>query len=109
MKTVQASFLILMVVIILASPTIVSAQDSKSTEDAAKDSVGLVIRIIVRWIFPCLAFIAALYGIGRGLKKGEWDFAVICIVASVVLALLPAVLGKLFSASGSGDISTFWK
>jgi hypothetical protein len=59
-----------------------------------------VLRIIVRWVFPVCAAYCFLHGvIGKGVKRGEWDMAGICVVAAVALALFPKVLTALFGVT----------
>jgi hypothetical protein len=65
-------------------------------EEAADKTLAPLINIVTRWLFPAVAFAAALYGVARGIKRGEWDFAVICLLASITLAMLPTILGGLF-------------
>lgn len=59
-----------------------------------------VLRIIVRWVFPVCAAYCFLHGvIGKGVKRGEWDMAGICVVAAVALALFPKLLTALFGVT----------
>ena len=59
-----------------------------------------ILRIIVRWIFPVCAAYCFLHGvIGKGVKRGEWDRAGICVVAAVALALFPKLLDALFGVT----------
>lgn len=71
-----------------------------SAQDIERESGGVflaVLRVIVRWVFPLCAAYCFLHGvIGKGVKRGEWDMAVICIIASVGLALFPKLLAALF-------------
>ena len=99
MRNIQKMALITVALMAVAMPASAQSQTGASLDDvnqAAEGTIKPIINILTKWIFPAMAFIAALYGIGRGVKKGEWDFAAMCIVASLVLALLPQVLTKLF-------------
>ena len=59
-----------------------------------------ILRIIIRWVFPICAAYCFLHGIiGKGVKRGEWDMAVICTIAAVSLALFPKLLSALFGIS----------
>lgn len=59
-----------------------------------------ILRIIVRWIFPVCAAYCFLHGvIGKGVKRGEWDMAGLCVVAAVALALFPKLLTALFGVT----------
>ena len=59
-----------------------------------------ILRIIIRWVFPICAAYCFLHGvIGKGVKRGEWDMAVICTIAAVSLALFPKLLSSLFGVS----------
>lgn len=71
-------------------------QSKGDLEKAAQSTLEPLINILTRWIFPAVALAAALYGVARGIKRGEWDFAVICLLASIALAILPGVLQQLF-------------
>jgi hypothetical protein len=65
-------------------------------ETQAKNTIQPLIRITVQWIFPAVALVSALYGVARGIKRGEWDFTVICMVAAIALAMIPTVVARLF-------------
>lgn len=59
-----------------------------------------ILKVIVRWIFPICAAYCFLHGvIGKGVKRGEWDMAVICTIAAVGLALFPKLLTSLFGVA----------
>jgi hypothetical protein len=56
-----------------------------------------LLHVVVRWVFPVCAAYCFLHGvIGKGVKRGEWDMAVVCVIASVGLALFPKLLTSLF-------------
>lgn len=56
-----------------------------------------ILQVVVRWVFPICAAYCFLHGvIGKGVKRGEWDMAAICVIASVGLALFPKLLTSLF-------------
>ncbi len=56
-----------------------------------------ILHVVVRWVFPICAAYCFLHGvIGKGVKRGEWDMAAICVIASVGLALFPKLLTSLF-------------
>lgn len=90
---------------ILPAGTLFAAQEpsvggqSKKMTKAAENAMKPLIEIVKRWVFPAVAFASALYGVARGIKWGEWDFAVICMIAAVALGLLPTVLDNLFDYS----------
>ncbi len=69
-------------------------------EDVASASGSVfssMLKVIVKWIFPVCAAYCFLHGvIGKGVKRGEWDMAAICVLAAVALALFPKLLTKLF-------------
>lgn len=65
-------------------------------EAQAKNTIQPLIKITIHWIFPAVALMSALYGIVRGIRRGEWDFAVICLLAAMALAMVPTVVSKLF-------------
>jgi len=59
-----------------------------------------ILHVVVKWVFPVCAAYCFLHGvIGKGVKRGEWDMAVICVIASVALALFPKMLTALFKVS----------
>ena len=59
-----------------------------------------ILRVVVRWIFPICAAYCFLHGvIGKGVKRGEWDMAGICVMAAVALALFPKLLTSLFGVT----------
>ena len=59
-----------------------------------------ILKMIVRWVFPICAAYCFLHGvIGKGVKRGEWDMAVVCTIAAVGLALFPKLLTSLFGVA----------
>jgi magnesium-transporting ATPase (P-type) len=59
-----------------------------------------ILNIVVKWIFPICAAYCFLHGvIGKGVKRGEWDMAVVCVIAAVALALFPKLLTSLFKVT----------
>jgi len=59
-----------------------------------------ILRVIVRWVFPVCAAYCFLHGvIGKGVKRGEWDMAAVCVIAAVALALFPKLLTSLFGVT----------
>jgi hypothetical protein len=95
---------LLMAALMFGAPQSESKRSGSSVqsgaEKAAKDTVQPLINILVKWVFPVVALASALYGIARGIKRGEWDFAVICVAASIALAIIPTVLQSLFKLPG---------
>ncbi len=86
----------LVIALLLAGPAM-AAQGQVDIDKAAQEGGNIYsffIKVTVKWVFPILALLCALYGLGRAIKRGEWDFFVICIVAALVLALFPTMLGK---------------
>lgn len=73
---------------------------STELETQARDTMQPLIRITIQWIFPAVALMSALYGVARGIKRGEWDFTLICMVAAIALAMIPTVVSKLFGLPG---------
>jgi uncharacterized membrane protein len=69
--------------------------DINKANQEAGDIFGFILKVTVRWVFPLMALFCAVYGLARGMKRGEWDFFVICVVAAVVVALTPTVLEKI--------------
>ncbi|MBI4243827.1 MAG: hypothetical protein HY606_07025 [Planctomycetes bacterium] len=87
-------FLVFLIVLSLSGQ--VFGQAESNTDKSAQMLFGSVVNIIVKWVFPILSLFCGLYGVGRGIKKGEWDFAVMCIGAAIVLAVLPSAVQALF-------------
>lgn len=94
-------------ILMVAAAGTAEAQASRglgATPDAVeRESGGIftaILHVIVRWIFPVCAAYCFLYGvIGKGVKRGEWDMAVICTMAAVALALFPKLLTALFGVA----------
>ena len=85
-------------VLFLSEPSLALAQDAvQSVEAESRGVFTSILRIVIRWIFPVGAAYCFLFGIiGKGVKRGEWDMAAICAIASIALALFPKLLGSLF-------------
>lgn len=72
-------------------------QASANIEQESGSVFTSILRVIIKWIFPVCAAYCFLHGvIGKGVKRGEWDMAAICVIASVALALFPKMLTALF-------------
>lgn len=80
---------------------IAEAQSSGANIEQESGSVfSSILHVVVRWVFPVCAAYCFLHGvIGKGVKRGEWDMAAVCVIASVALALFPKMLTALFKVS----------
>lgn len=59
-----------------------------------------ILHVVIKWVFPVCAAYCFLHGvIGKGVKRGEWDMAAVCVIASVALALFPKMLTALFKVT----------
>lgn len=76
-----------------------------NVDQSAQELFSTVVRIVVKWIFPILSLFCGLYGVARGIKKGEWDFAVMCIGAAIILAVLPTAIEGLFGVEFSSTVN----
>ncbi len=91
-----------LIVLLCAGPALAQGQvDINKANEGTGDIFGFMLKVIVKWVFPLIALVCAIYGLGRGMKRGEWDFFTMCIVASVVIALFPAVLEKILGMNFS--------
>jgi hypothetical protein len=77
------------------------AQQANTTIEQESGSVFLsILHVVVHWVFPVCAAYCFLHGvIGKGVKRGEWDMAAMCVIASVALALFPKMLTALFKVN----------
>jgi hypothetical protein len=83
--------------LLLAAP---AEAQSASMEQESGTVFTSVLKVIVRWIFPVCAAYCFLHGvIGKGVKRGEWDMAAVCVIAAVALALFPKLLTSLFGVT----------
>ncbi len=75
-------------------------QTSASIEQESGSVFTSILHVIIHWIFPVCAAYCFLHGvIGKGVKRGEWDMAAVCVIASVALALFPKMLTALFKVN----------
>jgi hypothetical protein len=97
MKVVALGFAILF---LLAGVAQAQGVTTGSVEQESGSIFTSILRVIVRWVFPVCAAYCFLHGvIGKGVKRGEWDMAVICVIAAVGLALFPKLLSSLFGVA----------
>lgn len=81
-----------------AEATSVQQGQEEKVKAESKGIFTEILRILIKWIFPIGAAYCFLYGIiGKGVKRGEWDMAAICTIASIGLALFPKLLTSLFN------------
>lgn len=89
----------LMGLILLSSPA-EARQSGTSIEQESGSVFTSILHVVVRWVFPVCAAYCFLHGvIGKGVKRGEWDMAAMCVIASVALALFPKMLTALFKVN----------
>lgn len=86
-------------VLLLSTPA--EARQSGTTIEQESGTVFTsILHVVVRWVFPVCAAYCFLHGvIGKGVKRGEWDMAAMCVIASVALALFPKMLSALFKVN----------
>lgn len=83
----------------LAAPAY-AQQSGTNIEQESGTVFTSILHIVVRWVFPVCAAYCFLHGvIGKGVKRGEWDMAAMCVIASVALALFPKMLTALFKVN----------
>jgi type IV secretory pathway VirB2 component (pilin) len=70
--------------------------DTSKTEAESGAVVKVILKILVKWVAPVLAVAAILFGLAKGFKRGEWDYAGLCILAAIALALLPKIIISIF-------------
>ena len=86
--------------LLLAAGMAEAQQTSVNIEQESGSVFTSILHVVIKWIFPVCAAYCFLHGvIGKGVKRGEWDMAVICVIASVALALFPKLLSSLFKVS----------
>jgi hypothetical protein len=80
---------------------VAEAQQAGTNIEQESGSVfSSILHVVVKWVFPVCAAYCFLHGvIGKGVKRGEWDMAAICVIASVALALFPKMLTALFKVA----------
>ncbi len=75
-------------------------QATTSIEQESGSVFTSILHVVIKWIFPVCAAYCFLHGvIGKGVKRGEWDMAAVCVIASVALALFPKMLTALFKVN----------
>ena len=76
------------------------AQGGANIEQESGTVFTSILHVVVRWVFPVCAAYCFLHGvIGKGVKRGEWDMAAVCVIAAVALALFPKMLTALFKVN----------
>jgi len=80
---------------------VAEAQQAGANIEQESGSVfSSILQVVIKWVFPVCAAYCFLHGvIGKGVKRGEWDMAAICVIASVALALFPKMLTALFKVT----------
>jgi len=94
-RTPAAALALLILLVLAATPA--WAQDSAQMQKANEQAggvFGFILKTLVMWIFPAMGLLCALYGLGRGMRRGEWDFFAMCLIAAILIALTPTVLEK---------------
>jgi hypothetical protein len=86
--------------VVLLSGTAEAQQSNTAIEQESGSVFASILHVVVNWVFPVCAAYCFLHGvIGKGVKRGEWDMAAMCVIASVALALFPKMLSALFKVN----------
>jgi len=86
--------------LLILSGTAEARQTTANIEQESGSVFSSILHVVVQWVFPVCAAYCFLHGvIGKGVKRGEWDMAAICVIASVALALFPKMLTALFKVT----------
>ena len=86
--------------VLLLSGTAEAQQSNTTIEQESGSVFTSILHVVIHWIFPVCAAYCFLHGvIGKGVKRGEWDMAAMCVIASVALALFPKMLTALFKVN----------
>lgn len=85
--------------ILMAVPLAAFGEET-DVQEQSKGVFQVILGIIVKWVFPVGAAYCFLHGIiAKGVKRGEWDMAAICVVGAVALALFPKLLQAIFGVT----------
>ena len=86
--------------VLLAGTAAAQSAGAAGVEQESGTIFTSILKVIVRWVFPVCAAYCFLHGvIGKGVKRGEWDMAAVCVIAAVYLALFPKLLTSLFGVT----------
>lgn len=89
--------LILTVGFLVLAGGIAAAETPAKIKEETKGVFSTILYVLLKWVFPLCAAYCFIYGVvARGVKRGEWDMAAVCVLASVALALFPKILENLF-------------
>ena len=87
--------LVLVIGFVAAAPLAAYAQDKVEQESGSIFST--ILKIITKWVFPLGAAYCFIHGvIAKGVKRGEWDMAALCVIGAVALALFPKLIDTIF-------------
>ena len=87
-------------VLALAGGAAEAQQSGPNIEQESGSVFTSILHVVIKWVFPVCAAYCFLHGvIGKGVKRGEWDMAAVCVIASVALALFPKMLTALFKVN----------
>ena len=97
MKTIALS----LVLLALTGGAAWAEQDNQAkVREESQGIFSTLLHVILKWVFPVASAYCFIYGVvARGVKRGEWDMAGICLLASVGLALFPKILTALFGVT----------
>ena len=86
--------------LLLLAPLAVAAQDNAKVEEQSGNIFHSILSVIIKWVFPVGAAYCFIHGvIAKGVKRGEWDMAAVCVVGAVALALFPKLLSAVFGVT----------
>ncbi len=89
-------FVPVVLAIALLAPAPAWAQDDKVQQESG-GVFKTILDLILKWVFPVGAAYCFIHGvIAKGVKRGEWDMAALCIIGAVALALFPKLLQAIF-------------
>lgn len=86
--------------LVLTVPLAAQAQEKEKVQEESKNIFQTILGIIIKWVFPVGAAYCFIHGvIAKGVKRGEWDMAAVCVVGAVALALFPKLLQAVFQVT----------
>lgn len=83
--------------LLLCAPLAAVADEDDKVRQESGNVFKTILSVIVKWVFPVGAAYCFIHGvIAKGVKRGEWDMAAVCVVGAVALALFPKLLSAVF-------------
>ena len=99
-RTTRLPAAMLLLFLLATSPAPVSAQELKFDERTATNesqaATTTIIKILIGGVLVIVLIAAVIYGVAKGMSRGDWGFFAACIISVIVAVLAVKAIASFF-------------